>query len=242
MQFWESLRLREKKPIWKVNPLCVLFPNANAIRRLCTATYDVPSMFLYVCLRKSQLCVYFILRWFIKCAFLLCRTDRARSMPGAKSLQKEEQERERTKRTNRMLISMVIIFGISWLPLNCHNLIQDFYMPAASWRYSAAFFLLAHAVAMSSCCYNPFLYAWLNENFRKEFKLVLPCFDSVRLTSMGSERKTAREDKFKPNGFPKVESTTNAQESRLPQEYIPLEGLNTPSTQTTPLHQTPKHW
>jgi hypothetical protein len=26
---------------------------------------------------------------------------------------------------------------------------------------------------MSSCCYNPFLYAWLNENFRKEFKKML---------------------------------------------------------------------
>ena len=28
---------------------------------------------------------------------------------------------------------------------------------------------------MSSVIYNPFLYAWLNENFRKEFKQILPC-------------------------------------------------------------------
>ena len=26
----------------------------------------------------------------------------------------------------------------------------------------------------SSTIYNPFLYAWLNENFRKEFRLILP--------------------------------------------------------------------
>lgn len=68
---------------------------------------------------------------------------RARSMPGAKSARKEEQERERTRKTNRMLISMVVIFGISWLPLNTHNLVQDFYMPAAHWKFSRAFFLLS---------------------------------------------------------------------------------------------------
>ncbi|XP_015792349.1 prolactin-releasing peptide receptor-like [Tetranychus urticae] len=102
--------------------------------------------------------------------------DRARSKPGEKSVKKDEIERERTKRTNRMLIAMVAIFGISWLPLNIHNLVTDFYIPASEWRYFKPFFFLVHAVAMSSTCYNPFLYAWLNENFRKEFKQVLPCY------------------------------------------------------------------
>lgn len=104
--------------------------------------------------------------------------QRTRSKPGIKSARKEEIERERTKRTNRMLISMVLIFGASWLPLNLYNLVQDFYQPASGWLYARAFFLLAHATAMSSTCYNPFLYAWLNETFRKEFKKVLPCFNN----------------------------------------------------------------
>lgn len=105
--------------------------------------------------------------------------QRTRTKPGLKSARKEEIERERTKRTNRMLICMVLIFGASWLPLNLYNLVQDFYQPASGWPYAHAFFLLAHAIAMSSTCYNPFLYAWLNETFRKEFKKVLPCFDSL---------------------------------------------------------------
>ena len=29
---------------------------------------------------------------------------------------------------------------------------------------------------MSSTCYNVFLYAWLNDTFRKELKRILPCF------------------------------------------------------------------
>ncbi|XP_053201933.1 prolactin-releasing peptide receptor-like [Panonychus citri] len=118
--------------------------------------------------------------------------DRARSKPGEKSVKKDEIERERTKRTNRMLISMVAIFGISWLPLNIHNLVTDFYIPAGEWEYFKPFFFLVHAVAMSSTCYNPFLYAWLNENFRKEFKQVLPCYTNSgppfpfrRATSVG---------------------------------------------------------
>jgi Na+/melibiose symporter-like transporter len=76
---------------------------------------------------------------------------RARSMPGLKTARKEEQEKERTQKTNRMLIAMVIIFGVSWLPLNLHNLILDFYTEAARWKFARSFFLLAHAVAMSSC-------------------------------------------------------------------------------------------
>ena len=38
-------------------------------------------------------------------------------IPGTVSARREEQERERTRRTNSMLIAMVLIFVISWLPL-----------------------------------------------------------------------------------------------------------------------------
>ncbi|XP_018334615.1 prolactin-releasing peptide receptor-like [Agrilus planipennis] len=104
--------------------------------------------------------------------------DRAKSKPGSKSSKKEEADRERKKRTNRMLIAMVGIFLFSWLPLNCINIINDFHEPSVGWRFYYLAFFFAHALAMSSTCYNPFLYAWLNENFRKEFKQVLPCFDT----------------------------------------------------------------
>ncbi|XP_076221776.1 prolactin-releasing peptide receptor isoform X3 [Nomia melanderi] len=102
--------------------------------------------------------------------------DRARSKPGAKSDKKEKADRERKKRTNRMLIAMVTIFGISWLPLNIVNVVDDFYSLADDWTYYRLCFFMTHCLAMSSTCYNPFLYAWLNDNFRKEFKQVLPFF------------------------------------------------------------------
>lgn len=98
--------------------------------------------------------------------------QRAKSKPGTKSARKEEADREKKRRTNRMLIAMVTIFGICWFPLNLVNVINDI---GNIGIYFHLLFFMAHCVAVSSTCYNPFLYAWLNENFRKEFKHVLPC-------------------------------------------------------------------
>lgn len=100
--------------------------------------------------------------------------DRAKTKPGSKTSKKEEADRDRKKRTNRMLISMVAVFGISWLPLNAVNIFNDYYETKS--EYYTLLFFIAHCIAMSSTCYNPFLYAWLNDNFRKEFKQVLPCY------------------------------------------------------------------
>ncbi|XP_030746843.1 prolactin-releasing peptide receptor-like [Sitophilus oryzae] len=120
--------------------------------------------------------------------------DRARAKPGSKNSRKEEADRERKKRTNRMLIAMVAVFLLSWLPLNVVNIINDFNKEMIAWEYYFLSFFLVHQMAMSSTCYNPFLYAWLNENFRKEFKQVLPCFDAS--ITKYSNRKVPSNSRF----------------------------------------------
>lgn len=109
--------------------------------------------------------------------------EQARARPGTKNSRKEELDRERKRRTNRMLIAMVSIFGLSWLPLNCINILNDFKSDFGNWDYYNLCFFISHTLAMMSTCYNPFLYAWLNENFRKEFKQLLPGFDTTRRRS-----------------------------------------------------------
>lgn len=121
-------------------------------------------------------CLQFIVPFLLIC-FCYIRVsvrlaNRARAKPGSKSAKKEEADRDRKKRTNRMLMAMVGVFGVSWLPLSVVNIVND-YMETNN--ASLVPFFMAHCLAMSSTCYNPFLYAWLNENFRKEFKQVLPC-------------------------------------------------------------------
>jgi len=118
----------------------------------------------------------FIVPFFVIAFCYICVSiklkDRARAKPGSKTSKREEADRERKRRTNRMLIAMVVIFGVSWLPLNIVNVVNDFYSPANEWFYYRLCFFITHCLAMSSTCYNPILYAWLNDNFRKEFKQV----------------------------------------------------------------------
>ncbi|KAK7871026.1 hypothetical protein R5R35_014090 [Gryllus longicercus] len=153
--------------------------------------------------------------------------DRARCKPGAKNSRKEEADRERKRRTNRMLIAMVAIFGISWLPLNLINIINDVYVQTGTWKYYNLCFFMVHAVAMSSTCYNPFLYAWLNENFRKEFKQVLPCFDpssSLRSSTTASTRSGGGGGGAGGGGGWRAERTCNGnetmQETLLPTSVV----------------------
>jgi neuropeptide Y receptor len=139
------------------------------------------------CTTTVQFILPFIIILFCYVKVSIKLADRAKAKPGSKNSKKEALERERKRRTNRMLIAMVMIFGICWLPINVVNLLNDVYMGAGDWKFYNLCFFLSHAIAMSSCCYNPWLYAWLNENFRKEFKQVLPCF-STPLGNRGSRR------------------------------------------------------
>ncbi|XP_054162431.1 G-protein coupled receptor 83-like [Oppia nitens] len=81
--------------------------------------------------------------------------DRARQMTGKK------------RRRISMLILVVTIFALCWLPFNVYYLLLDFEIIE---KPNFVIFLLCHWLAMSSVCYNPFVYCWLNENFRKEAK------------------------------------------------------------------------
>ncbi|CAF3434752.1 unnamed protein product [Rotaria socialis] len=99
-----------------------------------------------------------------------------RSLPGRTRI-REEVEICRKKRTNRMLIAMVVIFAICWLPLNIVHMITEFYRSQLS--HYKVLFLSTHVIAMSSTIYNPFLYSWLNDNFRKEFQKIVPCLFKV---------------------------------------------------------------
>ncbi|OQV25555.1 putative Neuropeptide Y receptor type 2 [Hypsibius exemplaris] len=104
---------------------------------------------------------------------------RSQALKGLSSSQRGREPSAilRKRRTNRMLVAMVIIFGCCWLPLNLVNILNDYFPKTITdWDYFVLVFFLSHVVAVSSTCYNPILYAWMNENFRKEFKAVLPCF------------------------------------------------------------------
>jgi len=81
-------------------------------------------------------------------------------------------EIRRKRRTNRMLVAMVTIFVVCWLPLNLLHMVAEYNDAVLRWHYYLLTFLITHVIAMSSTIYNPFLYAWMNDNFKKEFQQV----------------------------------------------------------------------
>ncbi|GFT87203.1 probable G-protein coupled receptor 83 [Nephila pilipes] len=82
------------------------------------------------------------------------------------------------KRTIKMLVVVVILFALCWLPLNIFNLLREFSSTARGFHKSVSFttvFFICHWLAMSSVCYNPFIYCWLNDNFRAGALNCLQC-------------------------------------------------------------------
>lgn len=83
----------------------------------------------------------------------------------------KKNERRRNHKTNKILISIVILFSVCWLPWNLVSLMVEFNQKLLSGRYFKLVDLLLKIFAMSSACVNPFLYGWLNDSFRKELNI-----------------------------------------------------------------------
>ncbi|KAJ8410871.1 hypothetical protein AAFF_G00188280 [Aldrovandia affinis] len=74
--------------------------------------------------------------------------------------------RKKKKKTIKMLMAVVAVFAICWFPLNCYVVL----ISSQAICSSNALYFSFHWFAMSSTCYNPFIYCWLNDNFRAELK------------------------------------------------------------------------
>ncbi|XP_067008002.2 neuropeptide F receptor [Anabrus simplex] len=118
--------------------------------------------------------------------------NKSKSSLSSSSTRRKPKDDKRMKRTNSLLVSIALIYCISWLPLNIFNLVVDLRNPFGDDIESLIIsYAICHMMGMSSACSNPLLYGWLNDNFRKEFKEILsamcPCIpvEAVRVR-MGS--------------------------------------------------------
>ena len=85
-----------------------------------------------------------------------------------------------------MLILVVVIFAVCWLPLNLYHLLNDFKLIRSNFRL----FLICHWFAMSSVCYNPFIYCWLNESFKKGARKFINTFLKCILIDKMTKQRT----------------------------------------------------
>jgi len=73
------------------------------------------------------------------------------------------------KRTNKMLLAVVAYFSITWTPYHVYFITSELNKNLVTGRYLTLVDLLLRVVALSSSCVNPFLYGWLNANYRAAF-------------------------------------------------------------------------
>ncbi|CAI5455202.1 unnamed protein product [Caenorhabditis angaria] len=88
---------------------------------------------------------------------------------------------KRKQRLQQLLLAMVIIFAVSSLPLDLMNVLQDLILvygirPVNKNAQDFLFFF-CHWMAMAGTLLNPLVYAWWNENFRRQ---IHTCVDEMR--------------------------------------------------------------
>lgn len=114
-----------------------------------------------------------------------------------------ERSRKATQRKNKgsaringMLVSIVVAFALSWLPLNVFNTVFDWNHEAIPSCGHDIIFSFCHLMAMASTCVNPIIYGFLNSNFQKQLKsTLLRCrcwgvaerYESVPLSTVSTE-------------------------------------------------------
>ncbi|KAM7366632.1 hypothetical protein PAMP_016053 [Pampus punctatissimus] len=112
---------------------------------------------------------------------------------GVNSSAGSERHRRRRK-TTKMLVTMVVVFAVSWLPFHAFQLATDIDSTVLDMRDFRLLYTVFHVVAMCSTFANPLLYGWMNRNYRAAFLAVFKC-------RRGGERgRTGRLDSIHPVG------------------------------------------
>ncbi|XP_071803783.1 G-protein coupled receptor 54-like [Asterias amurensis] len=110
------------------------------------------------------------------CYSLMLRKLWSRVSPGEDNNSHLNNARQKRKVT-RMVLVVVLVFAICWLPTYIINLWirLDPYFPKTNATY--IFKMAAHTLSYANSSVNPFVYAFMGENYRRYFKKAFPvCF------------------------------------------------------------------
>ena len=91
------------------------------------------------------------------------------SMVSLSAQEARRRDNKREKRTNRMLITISMVFCFCWLPLNLIGTLMDidYTLFGEATDTMTIIFMSCHIVGMCSACINPVIYGFCNEKIRK---------------------------------------------------------------------------
>ncbi|CAF1365209.1 unnamed protein product [Adineta ricciae] len=80
----------------------------------------------------------------------------------------------------KMLIAVVLIFGICWFPQQLYFILVSIYETIPQWPGTPYVYLISYFFAMSNSMYNPFLYCSMNNRFRNGFRSAFRCCPCIK--------------------------------------------------------------
>ncbi|KAM6939810.1 neuropeptide Y receptor type 2 [Xenentodon cancila] len=104
-------------------------------------------------------------------------------------------DHQRRKKTTKMMLTMVVLFAVSWLPFHAFQLAIDIDNTVLHMKDFKLLFTVFHILAMCSTCVNPILYGWMNNNYRTAFLSVCKCFGPFGVNSRCSKSRETQKDK-----------------------------------------------
>ncbi|KAJ6222905.1 hypothetical protein RDWZM_001450 [Blomia tropicalis] len=84
----------------------------------------------------------------------------------------------RKRKRVKMLVWVVAVFALCWLPLHLYVTLSDLGLLQKGVNFGL--FFTVHWFAMSSVCWNPYIYCWLNETFRNRTIEYLSVFSPIK--------------------------------------------------------------
>lgn len=126
---------------------------------------------------------------------IICRHLWFTKLPGeteredSKNLTKHRKSR---KKVVKMLIAVVVVFLVSWLPLQVANFLYYYHNTAIS----EPLYFTCEFLMRASCALNPAVYAIFSENYRQGFKRVLARCYCTRLSNFTPQRGSCSSSRY----------------------------------------------
>lgn len=157
------------------NRVVSLFTYRMLVR--CQVQYPAPSAEFRRWLTLATFLTQYVLPLALT-AFMYSRVSHTlwtRKALGALTREQQAWHTRSKHKSLKMLVLVVLCFAICWLPLNVYHLVVHFRAHDGPDRHNSSLFIFFHWLAMSSVCYNPFIYCWLNDSFRRGAWTCLAC-------------------------------------------------------------------
>ncbi|KAM4663439.1 G-protein coupled receptor 83-like [Discoglossus pictus] len=150
------------------------------IRSLCIPDFPEPAELFWKYLDLSTFLLLYLLPLLIITITYtrLAKKLWMRNAIGDITTEQYITHRKNKKKSIKMLVLVVVVFAVCWFPLNCYVVL----ISSLGIKTKNSLYFALHWFAMSSTCYNPFIYCWLNESFRMELKSLLSMCQRVPQT------------------------------------------------------------